>query len=215
MGWFDWFWPKATRVAERPDQIWLHKQAKLDGIAAAIQQRLDDPEPPVAVVVAAHFSESLEEIRRHLESQGLSRPNVLVSLVGDVEKLQGELSRLLAGTVSDQPLELVVTERHPLPAHEQPLHEFARWLTCRSLITHHLSLDDAVLKQFAGEWVRGVLQRLGMNEREPLQSAMITRRVLAASRKIEKHVIGEVSAKSAEEWLERNCPDLWREKPRP
>jgi hypothetical protein len=66
-----------------------------------------------------------------------------------------------------------------------------------------------MMRMFAGEWVQNVLQRLGMNENEAIESRMVTRRIQAAAQKIESQAVTDLPADSAEEWLERNCPDLW------
>jgi hypothetical protein len=49
-----------------------------------------------------------------------------------------------------------------------------------------------------------------MNESEAIESRMVTRRIQAAAQKIETQAVTDLPADSAEEWLERNCPDLWR-----
>jgi len=67
-----------------------------------------------------------------------------------------------------------------------------------------------MMRMFAGEWVQNGLQRLGMNESEAIESRMVTRRIQAAAQKIESPAVSDMAADSAEEWLERNCPDLWR-----
>jgi preprotein translocase subunit SecA len=43
-------------------------------------------------------------------------------------------------------------------------------------LVHHVSLEDPMMRMFAGEWVQNVLQRLGMNENEAIESRMVTRR---------------------------------------
>ena len=109
-----------------------------------------------------------------------------------------------------QTIEIIVAERHPLQSHDAAIAEFAQSLPCRCRLIHHVSLEDPVMRVFAGEWVQNVLQRLGMNENEAIQSRMVTRRLQAAAQKIEQQAVSDLPAESAEEWLERNCPDLWR-----
>jgi len=38
---------------------------------------------------------------------------------------------------------------------------------------------------------------------------MVTRRIQAAAQKIESRAMSDMAADSAEQWRERNCPDLW------
>ena len=49
-----------------------------------------------------------------------------------------------------------------------------------------LSLEDDLMRKFAGEWVSSVLTRLGMEEGEAIESKMVSRRVEGAQKKIEE-----------------------------
>ncbi len=50
----------------------------------------------------------------------------------------------------------------------------------------YLSLEDDLMRIFAGEWVKNVLTRLGMQEGEAIESRMVTRRIEAAQKKVEE-----------------------------
>jgi preprotein translocase subunit SecA len=49
----------------------------------------------------------------------------------------------------------------------------------------YLSLEDDLLRIFAGERLSGIMQRLGMEEGVPIESRLITRRIEAAQRAVE------------------------------
>ena len=49
-----------------------------------------------------------------------------------------------------------------------------------------LSLEDDLLRKFAGEWVTAVLTRLGMQEGEAIESKMVSRRIEGAQKKVEE-----------------------------
>ncbi len=49
-----------------------------------------------------------------------------------------------------------------------------------------LSLDDDLMRKFAGEWVSAVLTRLGMQEGEAIESRMVSRRIEGAQKKVEE-----------------------------
>jgi preprotein translocase subunit SecA len=49
-----------------------------------------------------------------------------------------------------------------------------------------LSLQDDLMRIFAGEWVSGILTRLGMQEGEAIESRMVSRRIEAAQKKVEE-----------------------------
>jgi preprotein translocase subunit SecA len=50
----------------------------------------------------------------------------------------------------------------------------------------YLSLEDDLMRIFAGEWVKNVLTRLGMKEGEAIESRMVTRRIEGAQKKVEE-----------------------------
>jgi preprotein translocase subunit SecA len=49
-----------------------------------------------------------------------------------------------------------------------------------------LSLEDDLMRIFAGEWVKNILTRLGMQDGEAIESRMVSRRIEGAQRKVEE-----------------------------
>ena len=49
-----------------------------------------------------------------------------------------------------------------------------------------LSLEDDLMRIFAGPWVKTILESLGMKEGEKIESRMVTRRIEAAQKKVEE-----------------------------
>jgi preprotein translocase subunit SecA len=49
-----------------------------------------------------------------------------------------------------------------------------------------LSLDDDLMRVFAGEWVKSILTRLGMEDGQAIESRMVSRRIAAAQKKVEE-----------------------------
>jgi preprotein translocase subunit SecA len=50
----------------------------------------------------------------------------------------------------------------------------------------YLSLEDDLMRIFAGPWVKSILERLGMQEGERIESRLVTRRIEAAQKKVEE-----------------------------
>ena len=50
----------------------------------------------------------------------------------------------------------------------------------------YLSLEDDLMRIFAGEWVKNILTRLGMQENEAIESKMVSRRIEGAQKKVEE-----------------------------
>ena len=51
----------------------------------------------------------------------------------------------------------------------------------------YLSLEDSLLRIFAGDRVNAIMQRLGMPEGEPIEHGLVTRSIESAQRKVEAH----------------------------
>ena len=51
----------------------------------------------------------------------------------------------------------------------------------------YLSLEDDLMRIFAGEWVKNILTRLGMQEGEAIESKMVSRRIEGAQKKREEY----------------------------
>lgn len=50
----------------------------------------------------------------------------------------------------------------------------------------YLSLEDDLMRIFAGDWVKSVLTRLGMQDGEAIESKMVSRRIEGAQKKVEE-----------------------------
>jgi hypothetical protein len=202
VGLFDWLRGAKARAQIAEDRIWLSKQAKFAGIQREIAQALADPSGPDAVFVVAHFQDCLDELRSLVAGARFDEGRVFVT---SSEALEGRTDGTASGEA--RRVLIIVGERHPLPSHDEALQEFARSLSCSCRLTQHVSLEDALLRMFAGPWVQGVLRQVGMKEDEPVESRMVGRRIQSAQQKIAGRATGDAPASSAEEWLEKNCPN--------
>ncbi|MCA9127040.1 MAG: SEC-C domain-containing protein [Planctomycetales bacterium] len=50
----------------------------------------------------------------------------------------------------------------------------------------YLSLEDDLMRIFAGDWVRGMMSKLGMGEGEAIENTFVSRRITAAQKKVEE-----------------------------
>jgi len=88
--------------------------------------------------------------------------------------------------------------------------EFVRSRSWQYRLVRHVSLDDPLLKVFAGEWVEKVLRQLGMKEDEAIESRMVARRLRAAQEKIANRATGmQRPSPSKSGWREtaQTCDD--------
>jgi hypothetical protein len=205
MGMLDWFRKPKSNVEVLDDVIWLTKQAKFAGIATAVARCLDGPEPSGAVYLVAHFPNCRDELAAIAAKESFDQRIVVITLADD---LAGSRPSVVSG---DSPaVTIIVAERHPLEAHDAAVVEFAEGLPRRCRLVHHVSLEDPLMKVFASPWVQNMLEQLGMDENEAIESRMVSRRIQEAARKVERQAVSDLRANSAEEWLQLNCPELWR-----
>jgi hypothetical protein len=203
MGFFDSLFgsKKHTNVEVVPDHIWMTSLAKFAGLAKDVEDRAQSG--TVAILLVAHVPDVLARLEELANQLALSVPVKAVPAVNLDVDLATSLNLDKSAII-----DVIVGERHPLPSVDDRLEEFADELPCRCRFSHHISLEDPVIKIFAGEWVGNVLRKLGISEDQAIESNMVSRRIRQAQQKIEGRAFGSSDANTAAEWLEKNCPDL-------
>jgi len=108
--------------------------------------------------------------------------DALVAEISRAENMKedGELVRSMGG------LQIIGTERHEARRIDLQLRGRCGRQGDPGSSRFFLSLEDDLMRIFAGEWVKNVLTRLGMQEGEAIESRMVTRRVEAAQKKVEE-----------------------------
>ncbi len=84
-------------------------------------------------------------------------------------------------------LHIVGTERHESRRIDNQLRGRAGRQGDPGSSRFYLSLQDELMRLFGGEWVAGVLARLGMKEGESIESRMVSKRIEAAQKKVEEY----------------------------
>ena len=168
--------------------------------------RLGGEDRPVAVVLIAHFQDCLNELQQIVENDQFN--NTVTVILAD--QLQSDS---IGQTPVDesQCVDIVVGERHPLESHDQSIVKFANSLGCRCRISHHLSLDDPLIKPFISDWWKPFLKRLGVKDGEPVRHKMITDRIKTNQARAQLYATGDAPAASGEQWIELNVPANGRE----
>jgi len=203
MGFFDYLFgsKKRTNVDVVPDLIWMTTEAKFAGLAKEAEKR--SKSETVAILLVSHFPDVLGRLEELANQQTWSVP-CKATLANNLDPNLAASLNLDESAI----LDIIVGERHPLPSVDDRLAEFADELPCRCRVSYHISLDDPVIRVFAGGWVQDCLRKLGMTEDEAIESHMVSRRIKQAQQKIEGRAFGSLDAESAVHWLEKNCPEL-------
>lgn len=95
-------------------------------------------------------------------------------------KKEGELVRSLGG------LHIIGTERHEARRIDLQLIGRCGRQGDPGAARFYLSLEDDLVRIFAGDWVKNLLTRLGMEDGQAIESQMVTRRIEGAQKKREE-----------------------------
>ena len=111
--------------------------------------------------------------------------DVWEELIDEIEKAEdmkamGEQVKGLGG------LHVVGTERHEARRIDLQLRGRCGRQGDPGSSRFYLSLEDDLMRIFAGPWVKSILERLGMQEGERIESKLVTRRIEAAQKKVEE-----------------------------
>ncbi len=112
-------------------------------------------------------------------------PDEWDSLVAEIEqreqmKVEGRKLAAMGG------LHIIGTERHEARRIDLQLRGRCGRQGDPGSSRFHLSLEDDLMRIFAGDWVKNILTRLGMQEGEAIESRMVSRRIEGAQKKVEE-----------------------------
>jgi preprotein translocase subunit SecA len=218
MAMWSWLTGRRSGVRIADDTVWLSTEAKLKGLAKEMARQQDGTG---LVLVVAHFPATLAEVREQLAKNALGHAVLNQKVTAaDVAKLASQRGRSSITLVLSEALvpdefpapivpeaegvSIVVAERHFLGSHDERIVTFAKGLSRPCRLGFHMSLEDPLLKAFAGDWVRNLLAGLGMTEASPIKSSMIGKRIKDAQAQLAKRATDDRTSASAEEWVRLN-----------
>jgi preprotein translocase subunit SecA len=104
-----------------------------------------------------------------------------------IAKLRREWQDLHNQVIAAGGLHIIGTERHEARRIDNQLRGRSGRQGDPGSSRFYLSLEDPLLRIFAGERVNAIMQRLGMPEGEPIEHGLVTRSIESAQRKVEAH----------------------------
>ena len=102
-----------------------------------------------------------------------------------IKVLQDEWQSLHDQVITAGGLHIIGTERHESRRIDNQLRGRAGRQGDSGSSRFYLSLDDSLLRIFAGDRLRAVMERLKMPDGEPIEAGMVTRSIESAQRKVE------------------------------
>ncbi|WP_100010428.1 preprotein translocase subunit SecA [Lentibacillus sediminis] len=185
---------------DRADMIYKSMEAKFRAVVEDIKERQDAGQPVLVGTVAVETSELISKL---LKQRGV-RHNVLNAKnhfrEAEIIENAGQrgavtIATNMAGRGTDIKLGDGVTEAGGLAVIGTERHESRRidnQLRGRSgrqgdpgMSQFFLSMEDELMRRFGSDNLRSMMERLGMEEDQPIESKMVSRAVESAQRRVE------------------------------
>ena len=185
-----------------PDHIYMTKQEKYDAAINEIIELHGIGRPVLVGTVSIDVSEHLSRLlkKRGIKHEVLNAKNheaeaEIIANAGQRAAVtistnmagRGTDIVLGEGVVSLGGLHILGTERHESRRIDNQLRGRAGRQGDPGSSRFYLSLEDDLLRIFGGERISGIMNKLGLEEGEPIEHKMISRAIENAQRKVEGH----------------------------
>ncbi|MFA6066414.1 MAG: preprotein translocase subunit SecA [Candidatus Babeliaceae bacterium] len=186
---------------DKPDYIFLSKNAKYKAIVKDIQERYAKGQPVLIGTIAIETSEFLSNIlKMHgiphevLNAKQHAREADIVAHAGEKGHVtiatnmagRGTDIKLTADSIAAGGLYILGTERHESRRIDNQLRGRSGRQGDPGESRFYISLEDDLIRIFAGEGIKKNMQRFGMTEEETIESPMISRNIENSQEKVEK-----------------------------
>lgn len=185
-----------------PDIIYKNEPGKFRAVVNEIIQRHETGQPVLVGTVSIEKSELLSDI---LKKKGIPH-NVLnakfheqeAEIVADAgQKGMVTIATNMAGRGTDivlgegvvelGGLHIIGTERHESRRIDNQLRGRAGRQGDPGSTQFYISLEDELMRKFGSDHIMGMMEKLGMDEDQPLESKMITKAIEQAQKRVEGH----------------------------
>jgi preprotein translocase subunit SecA len=186
---------------DRNDLIFLNKKAKEKLIVEDIKERHAKGQPVLIGTVAIEASEELSRaLKKHniphevLNAKQHMREAEIVEHAGEPGRItiatnmagRGTDIKLTPESVQAGGLYILGTERHESRRIDNQLRGRSGRQGDVGESRFYISLEDDLVRRFAGDTLKRNMERVGMNEDEVIESRMVSKRIESAQEKVEK-----------------------------
>ncbi|VEN73935.1 preprotein translocase subunit, ATPase [Candidatus Desulfarcum epimagneticum] len=185
-----------------PDMIYKTKREKYDAVIQEIADLNQNGQPVLVGTISIDVSEDLS---RKLKKKGIShsvlnaknheREAEIIAMAG--QKHSVTISTNMAGRGTDivlgegvtelGGLRIIGTERHESRRIDNQLRGRSGRQGDPGSSRFYMALEDDLLRIFGGERISGVMEKLGIEEGEPIEHKLITRAIENAQARVEGH----------------------------
>ena len=186
----------------RPDLVFQERDGKFRAAIDDIVEKHELGRPVLVGTVSIETSEQLSELLRRrgvkhevLNAKQHAREAHIVERAGQEGAVtiatnmagRGTDIKLGEGVAALGGLHVIGTERHEARRIDNQLRGRAGRQGDPGSSRFFVSFQDDIMRRFAPEWLPGLLEKLGMDDGQPLESKMVTRAIETAQGKVEAH----------------------------
>jgi len=185
-----------------PDAIYKTRREKFDAVMDEIEQLHQKGQPVLVGTISIDVSEDLSKklIKRGIKHTVLNAKNhekeaEIIAMAGQEGAVT--ISTNMAGRGTDivlgegvtdlEGLRIIGTERHESRRIDNQLRGRSGRQGDPGSSRFYLALEDDLLRIFGGERITGIMEKLGMEEGEPIEHNLISRAIENAQAKVEGH----------------------------
>ncbi|MFH1707930.1 MAG: preprotein translocase subunit SecA [Planctomycetota bacterium] len=192
---------RPMRREELPDVIYASEKAKVKAIIERIRQDHATGRPVLVGTISIEKSELLSgELERFgikhevLNAKQHQREAEIIAMAGQMDAVtiatnmagRGTDIKLGPGVADKGGLVVLGTERHEARRIDNQLRGRTGRQGDPGTSQFYLSIEDDLMRIFAGEWVRNIMGRLGFDDSEPIESRLVSRQIEKAQKRVEE-----------------------------
>ncbi len=185
---------------DRADLIYKSMDAKYNAVVAKIKELNELGQPVLVGTVAVESSEHISELLKKsrvshniLNAKNHYREAEIIENAGQKNAVtiatnmagRGTDIKLGDGVIELGGLAVIGTERHESRRIDNQLRGRAGRQGDPGMSQFYLSMEDELMKRFGSDNLKGMMDRLGIEEDEPIESKMVSRAVESAQKRVE------------------------------
>ncbi|CRK81389.1 preprotein translocase subunit SecA [Neobacillus massiliamazoniensis] len=185
---------------DRPDLIYTSMEGKFRAVVEDITQRYIKGQPVLVGTVAIETSELISKMLlkkgvRHnvLNAKNHAREAEIIAEAGHQGSVtiatnmagRGTDIKLGEGVIELGGLAVIGTERHESRRIDNQLRGRSGRQGDPGVTQFYLSMEDELMRRFGSDNMKAMMQRLGMDDTQPIQSKMVSRAVESAQKRVE------------------------------
>jgi len=185
---------------DRPDLIYKTVEGKFLAVAEEIAERHSKGQPVLVGTVAVETSELISRyltkkgIKHHvLNAKNHAKEAEIIEGAGQKGAVtiatnmagRGTDIKLGEGVVEVGGLAVIGTERHESRRIDNQLRGRSGRQGDPGVTQFYLSMEDELMRRFGSDNMKAMMERLGMDDTQPIQSKMVSRAVEAAQKRVE------------------------------